>query len=222
MEQYRFLRHFDSRVHDGLNGLNPLSTLSGLGLQLPIPIDARGKGKIAREEAALETKLVEKIHSGDWESLKPNSGKTISLGEHQISVGFRDDTDSGYRIWEWHGHILIFDDEGGYSPEYIYGSHFQSLDKELHNEDDDDDNDFNGHIDMDDEVNQFSYFDENVDLYRYIDEDDDVNQQALCDGIVVLGLGSSIIPLGERNQQQQQLLLSHVRGRLQQERHDAI
>eukprot|EP00250_Pteridium_aquilinum_P008070 c17645_g1_i1 orf=74-667(+) len=176
MDPYNFLRNLDSRA-PFLNGLNPLSTLSGLNLELPIPTDVRGKGKIAREEAALESHIVQKIASGELESLKPNSGKAISIGEHQICVAFHDDTESGYRIWEWHGHLLMFDDDEGYSPEYIYGNHFQSLDKKL-------DDDVNGLLDN-------------------VNDDEDVDgRHAICNGVAALGLGS-IIPLDDSKKHQQ-------------------
>lgn len=109
----------------GLNGLNPLATINGISLELPP--DVRGRTKLAREEAALEVKVVHIIVSGDWASLKPNSGKSVAVGDHHICVAFRDDPNSGYRIWEWHGHILMYDDEEGYTPEYIYGNYFQPL-----------------------------------------------------------------------------------------------
>ena len=148
MDPYSFLRALDSRdpfqcsFNGLLNGLNPLTTLSGLGPSMKTdlipglappsadaPVDVRGKGRIAREEAALEAKIVQKIALGNVETLKPNSGKAVSIGEHQICVAFHDDKDSGYRIWEWHGHLLMFDDEEGYTPQYIYGNHFQPLEK---------------------------------------------------------------------------------------------
>ena len=150
MDPYSFLRALDSRApfqssfNGLLNGLNPLTTLSGLGPSIntdlipglsssspsaDAPVDVRGKGRIAREEASLEAKIVQKIALGNVETLKPNSGKAVSIGEHQICVAFHDDKDSGYRIWEWHGHLLMFDDEEGYTPQYIYGNHFQPLEK---------------------------------------------------------------------------------------------
>lgn len=132
MDPYEFLRAMDSRSPltglSGINSLNPLSSLSGLGLDPPLA-DVRGRTKIAREEAALEAKVVQIIASGDWESLKPNSGKAIAIGEHHICVAHHEDADSGYRIWEWHGHLLMFDEDEGYTPEYIYGNHFQPMQK---------------------------------------------------------------------------------------------
>lgn len=131
MDPYNFLRAMESRpphiLQNGLNGLNPLATLSGLNLDPPT--DVRGRTKIAREEAALESKVVQLIIAGDWESLNPNSGKAVAIGDHHICVAYHEDSDSGYRTWEWHGHLMMFDEENGYTPEYIYGNYFQPMEK---------------------------------------------------------------------------------------------
>nr|GLL37018.1 uncharacterized protein LOC109182338 [Ipomoea trifida] len=85
------------------------------------------KSQLAREESKLEKEIIRTIHSGNTESLKPNSGQAVTIGEHHICVGFHEDEDSDYRVWEWHGHIILFDDENGYNPEYIYGNYFERL-----------------------------------------------------------------------------------------------
>lgn len=59
--------------------------------------------------------------------LKPNSGQAVAIGEHHICVGFHEEMGSDYRVWEWHGHIMLFDEENGYTPEYIYGNYFERL-----------------------------------------------------------------------------------------------
>ncbi|KAI3412960.1 uncharacterized protein J3R85_016693 [Psidium guajava] len=86
-----------------------------------------GRSRLAREEARLEREIVKVILSGKADSLKPNSGQAVTIGEHHICVGFHQETGSDYRVWEWHGHIMLFDDENGYSPEYIYGNYFERL-----------------------------------------------------------------------------------------------
>ncbi|KAH7373472.1 hypothetical protein KP509_17G058500 [Ceratopteris richardii] len=136
MDPHGLFRSNDSRVPfilqsglnsiSGLHGLNPLATISGIGAELP---DVRGRSKLAREEALLEARVVQIIIAGDPETLKPNSGRSVALGDHHICVSYHDDTSSGYRIWEWHGHILMFDDENGYVPEYVYGNFFQIMPK---------------------------------------------------------------------------------------------
>ncbi|KAH7423868.1 hypothetical protein KP509_12G078400 [Ceratopteris richardii] len=129
MDPYNFLRSFDDRTPflGGLNGLDTLNTLSGLNIDLPTPVDVRGKGRIAREEAALQSLIVQKIIDGDWEYLKPNTGKAVNVGDHHICVAYNEDKESRCRVWEWHGHLLLLDDEGGFSPEYTYGNFFQPL-----------------------------------------------------------------------------------------------
>lgn len=99
------------------------------------------KTQLAKEESKLEKELIRTILSGKIESLKPNSGQAVTINEHHICVGFHQDTGSDYRVWEWHGHIMLFDDENGYTPEYIYGNYFEriqakSVDVVVANEDD--------------------------------------------------------------------------------------
>ncbi|KAL8484001.1 hypothetical protein ACS0TY_026625 [Phlomoides rotata] len=83
--------------------------------------------QLAREESKLEKEIVRIILSGEIEKLKPNSGQAITIREHHICVGFQEETGSDYRVWEWHGHIMLFDDENGYTPEYIYGNYFERV-----------------------------------------------------------------------------------------------
>ncbi|GAV62687.1 hypothetical protein CFOL_v3_06210 [Cephalotus follicularis] len=85
------------------------------------------KTQLAKEEIKLEKDIIKVITSGKAESLKPNSGQAVTVGEHHICVGFHEETGSDYRVWEWHGHIMLFDDENGYAPEYIYGNYFERL-----------------------------------------------------------------------------------------------
>lgn len=85
------------------------------------------KTQLAREESKLEKEIVRTILSGEIEKLKPNSGQAITIREHHICVGFQEEIGSDYRVWEWHGHIMLFDDENGYTPEYIYGNYFERL-----------------------------------------------------------------------------------------------
>ncbi|XP_057778950.1 uncharacterized protein LOC130997600 [Salvia miltiorrhiza] len=85
------------------------------------------KTQLAKEESKLEKEIVRTILSGEIEKLKPNSGQAIAIGEHHICVGFQEETGSDYRVWEWHGHIMLFDEENGYTPEYIYGNYFERV-----------------------------------------------------------------------------------------------
>eukprot|EP00249_Psilotum_nudum_P007032 c20259_g1_i1 orf=291-797(-) len=93
------------------------------------------KSKQAREEAILEAKIVRKITAGQWEDLLPNTGKAVAVGEHHVCVGFQEEPESGYRTWEWHGHLLLYDEEKGYVPEYVYGNYFQLMEKKTDLED---------------------------------------------------------------------------------------
>ncbi|XP_042478370.1 uncharacterized protein LOC122059570 [Macadamia integrifolia] len=82
---------------------------------------------LAKEESKLEKEIIRIILGGNTESLKPNSGQAVSIGEHHVCVGFHEEKGSDYRVWEWHGHIMLFDEENGYSPEYIYGNYFERV-----------------------------------------------------------------------------------------------
>ncbi|KAL8217032.1 hypothetical protein R6Q57_023869 [Mikania cordata] len=86
------------------------------------------KSHLAEEESKLEKHVIKMIIGGNAEeTLKPNSGQAVEIGEHHICVGFHVEPGSVYRVWEWHGHIMLFDDENGYNPEYIYGNCFEKL-----------------------------------------------------------------------------------------------
>ncbi|KAJ4827696.1 hypothetical protein Tsubulata_027553 [Turnera subulata] len=85
------------------------------------------KTQLSREESRLEKEIIRVILSGKTDSLKPNSGQAVTIGEHHICVGFHEEKGSDYRVWEWHGHIMLFDEENGYTPEYIYGNYFERL-----------------------------------------------------------------------------------------------
>ncbi|CAN1135327.1 Histone H2B.3 [Linum perenne] len=87
--------------------------------------DASIKSQLRKEEARLEKEIIRMVLSGNTDSLKPNSGQAVTVGEHHICVGFQ--VESDYRVWEWHGHVMLFDEEDGFDPEYIYGNYFERL-----------------------------------------------------------------------------------------------
>lgn len=92
------------------------------------------KTQLAKEDSKLEKEIIRVILAGNTDSLKPNSGQAVTIGEHHICVGFQEEKDSDYRVWEWHGHIMLFDEENGYSPEYIYGNYFERLQGKVNRE----------------------------------------------------------------------------------------
>ncbi|KAL5210316.1 hypothetical protein ABZP36_005939 [Zizania latifolia] len=100
----------------------------GYGSDGEVSGEARRRRTLAREEAKLEKEIVRLVLAGEAEeALKPNSGQSVAVGDHHVCVGFHDEAGGDYRVWEWHGHVMIFDDEDGYSAEYIYGNHFEPL-----------------------------------------------------------------------------------------------
>jgi hypothetical protein len=42
-------------------------------------------------------------------------------------VSYQEEPGSGYRTWEWHGHVMVYEDGEGYVPEYVYGNYFEPL-----------------------------------------------------------------------------------------------
>lgn len=85
------------------------------------------KTHLAKEESKIEKDIVKIILSKKTESLKPNSGQAVTIGENYVCVGFREEPDTKYRVWEWHGHIMLFDGENGLTLEYIYGNYFERV-----------------------------------------------------------------------------------------------
>ncbi|WCJ18097.1 hypothetical protein M5689_000473 [Euphorbia peplus] len=83
--------------------------------------------ELVKEESKLEKEIVRVIVSGKADSLKPNSGQAITIGDHHVCVGFHEDKGSDYRVWEWHGHIMVVDEDNEYTAEYIYGNYFERL-----------------------------------------------------------------------------------------------
>ncbi|CAA6656828.1 unnamed protein product [Spirodela intermedia] len=114
----------DSLLSDGLEDFlfpeEPLSpeTIAG----------GEERSLLSREEAKLEKEIIRIVRSGRAaEVLLPNSGQSVSIGDHNICIGHHEEPGSEYRVWEWHGHIMLFDDENGFSPEYVYGNYFESI-----------------------------------------------------------------------------------------------
>ncbi|MBA0591496.1 hypothetical protein Gorai_020170 [Gossypium raimondii] len=89
--------------------------------------DDADKTQLAKEESKLEKEIIRVILSGKTDPLKPNSGQAVNINDHHICITFHQENGSDYRVWEWHGHIMLFDEENGYSPEYIYGNYFERL-----------------------------------------------------------------------------------------------
>ncbi|KAF3795601.1 hypothetical protein EJ110_NYTH00228 [Nymphaea thermarum] len=91
-------------------------------------VNADYRTRLAKEEAKLERELIRIIQSGKAaEALKPNSGQAVTVRDSHICVGFHEEPRQGYRVWEWHGHVLLYDEVQGYSPEYIYGNYFEKM-----------------------------------------------------------------------------------------------
>ncbi|XP_030468595.2 uncharacterized protein LOC115687246 isoform X2 [Syzygium oleosum] len=84
---------------------------------------------VAAQERRIEMEVIRAICSGRADSLKPNSGKGINIGEHYICVSVHDGVDPDCRTWEWHGHVMT-GENNGYMPERIYGSYLERVNAE--------------------------------------------------------------------------------------------
>ncbi|XXG89726.1 hypothetical protein AAC387_Pa12g1659 [Persea americana] len=86
-----------------------------------------GMAYVANEEWEVERLIVRSIVAGGTASLQPNSGQPITIRGHNITVGFHDERGSNHRVWEWHGHVMTYDEMNGYSLEYIHGYYFERM-----------------------------------------------------------------------------------------------
>ncbi|KAL9256256.1 hypothetical protein AKJ16_DCAP17924 [Drosera capensis] len=123
-------------------GPNPSSSLDDLLLSISsedeessqfdhlIPnFPAPNNTQLAIEESKLEREIIRLILSGKTETLKPNSGQAVLIGDNDVCVGFDEETGSEYRVWEWHGHVMVEEEgEGGECvPEFVYGNYFERI-----------------------------------------------------------------------------------------------
>ncbi|TXG74005.1 hypothetical protein EZV62_002584 [Acer yangbiense] len=93
------------------------------------------------EEAKIEREIIKTITSGKPDSLKPNSGQAIQIGDHYVCVSFHYETESHCKVWEWHGHVVCYSEENGYTQEYVYGSYFERTTNQVVYEDSDEESD---------------------------------------------------------------------------------
>lgn len=121
-----------------LQSLHPLLRLPN-GIPGNNPIN--NTGQIAIEEAKIEKAIIEAITRGRVQILKPNSGEAIPIGEHYICVSFHDEAELECRVWEWHGHIMSYNEEHGYTQEYVYGNYFERTMRRVFSDDSDGESD---------------------------------------------------------------------------------
>ncbi|KAL3689001.1 hypothetical protein R1sor_015310 [Riccia sorocarpa] len=101
-------------------------SLGNLGSRESVVVaEADARTRLAQEEAAIENKIVDCILDGQWQSLRPNSGISVEVRNSHVCVDYHEE--SGYRVWEWHGHCMMYEEGEGYCPEYIYGNYFEPL-----------------------------------------------------------------------------------------------
>ncbi|KAK6926932.1 hypothetical protein RJ641_008651 [Dillenia turbinata] len=86
---------------------------------------------IAEEESKIESEIIRLITTNNTQILKPNSGQSVSIGDHNVCVSVHEDPGLDHRVWEWHGHVMSYDEENGCSMEYVYGNYFERLDSRM-------------------------------------------------------------------------------------------
>ncbi|RWR96595.1 hypothetical protein CKAN_02599000 [Cinnamomum micranthum f. kanehirae] len=79
-----------------------------------------GMAYVANEEWEVERQVVRTIISGNTASLQPNSGQPITIRGHNIIIGCHDERGSNHRVWEWHGHVMMYEEMNGYSLESLF------------------------------------------------------------------------------------------------------
>ena len=74
---------------------------------------ANGKHRahILKEERKIEREIIKAITVRKLNSLKPNLGQFVPIGEHYMCVSYHEESDSNCRVWEWHRHMVFYDDE---------------------------------------------------------------------------------------------------------------
>ncbi|XP_077214394.1 uncharacterized protein LOC143849290 [Tasmannia lanceolata] len=74
-------------------------------------------------------------HSSSSNKLQRLSREGITIGDHGICVGFHEERN--YLAWQWHGHIILSDQENGYTRKHIYGHYYERVELEFSCSDDD-------------------------------------------------------------------------------------
>ena len=104
---------------------------STLALQ-PNTHENMGMSWLLKEEYEVEKEIMGIIRSGNTDLLKPNCPNGITIREHPICVLLHEQEDPEFRVWEWHGHIMIYDPQSGsYRLEYIHGHYCERLIDEI-------------------------------------------------------------------------------------------
>ncbi|KAK7823128.1 hypothetical protein CFP56_035875 [Quercus suber] len=113
--------------------LNPLRLYTNLfPSQTPKPppqeiANSNHKAQILKEERTIERELIKAITTRKLNPLKPNSGRSVPIGKYYVCVSYHEESDFSCRVWEWHGHMVFYNDENGYTQECMYGNYFERM-----------------------------------------------------------------------------------------------
>lgn len=106
---------------------DPISWVLSPSLSLSSSIDDRcRKINIEKEVAKVEEEIAHTIVSGNIESLQANSGEVVMVAGHELCIEVHE-SGQDERVWEWHGHIVLYEEEEEFRPAYFCGSYKERL-----------------------------------------------------------------------------------------------
>ncbi|XXG78999.1 hypothetical protein AAC387_Pa09g0164 [Persea americana] len=106
---------------------DPISCILSSSLSLSSSIDERCRMiTIEKEVKKVEEEIARTIVSGNVESLQANSGQVVVVAGHDVCVEAQE-SGKDERVWEWHGHIVLYEVEVEFRPEYFCGSYKERL-----------------------------------------------------------------------------------------------
>ena len=80
-----------------------------------------------KEERTIEREIIKAIITRKLDPLKPYSRQSVPIGEHYVCISYHKDSNSSCRVWEWHGHVVFYNDGNGYMQECMYGNYFERM-----------------------------------------------------------------------------------------------
>ena len=106
---------------------DPISCILNPSLSLSSSIDERCRmTSIAKEVNKVEEQIARTIVSGNIKSLQANSVEVVMVAGHEVCIEVQE-SGQDEQVWEWHGHIVLYEDEVEFRPEYFCGSYKERL-----------------------------------------------------------------------------------------------
>ncbi|XXG78974.1 hypothetical protein AAC387_Pa09g0140 [Persea americana] len=121
------LNDIDLNTNFSQPGNDLISSILSPSISLSSSINERSRMiNVVKEEAKVKKEIARIIAFGNSDSLQANSSQAVMVVGHNVYIGV-EETRYDERVWEWHGHIVLYEDELEFMPEYIYGSHNERL-----------------------------------------------------------------------------------------------